>query len=249
MGAKLTKTIVDQVNEQNENKMKAQKIKAPEIPNIYKQQVATMVKEKNKPVCDADCLKTKWMNSKNKYKTLPNQIDKDEKNYYVEYKGETYYRDNILKKRYTEQSNNYRNSEQKKFEDVKTVNDIVLKDYETTYNTQSRITELYNTLQKQQDDLKNRIDNYSKQVSTDSRRIYYENQGITTLKFYRKILLWIYYPLLILYILFGSFIKNKEYTNYKIWIAIIIYIIFPYLLKYIVNVIEIALATLIPYNK
>jgi len=210
-------------------------INPPTIPTEYSKMVSDMIQEHNKPTCDVECLKNKWLNSKQEYESLPEIINNNEKNYYVEFKGETYYRDTILKNKYTEHINNYNKKELDKFNNIKKVTDTILQDYTVSFNTHSRLTEIRSSLLKQNNDLKNKIDNLVKKVSTDERKVYYENQNVTDQNLYQKIIIWIYYSLLVLYILFGSFFKNYNYRNYKIWLVIILYIAIPYLLSYIIN--------------
>ena len=79
------------------------------------------------------------------------------------------------------------------------------------------------------------IDNYYKKVSTDERKVYYQDEQIENAEYYQKFIMIMYYVLIVIYILFGPFIWQQAYKSIFMWILIILYIIFPFLLNYIIQ--------------
>ena len=193
--------------------------------------------------CDSECqrkkdvaaLKKKWLNSKDQYEKLPNEISVAEKKYYTLDKGEKFYRDKILKKKYDDHIHKYENTEQEKFRDVKIVNDSLLKNYASETIAESRIDQLYEDVSQKNKTLKKDIDIYYKKTFTDERKVYYEDEEINNLKYYRTIIKIIYFSLLVLYIIFGSFFTKDDYKNWKVWLLIVLYIALPFVLKYLIN--------------
>ena len=186
--------------------------------------------------CDSECqrkrdikeLKKKWETSEKDYKNLPEEIKVNERNYYTMYKGEEYYRNNILKNKYQEYILDWKEDQLNKFHDVKSLITTTFDNYKSQNISKSRINELYQDVLQKNTALKNDIDDYYKKTFTNERRVYYENNEIDNLQFYTTILKVLYYGLLIIYILFGSFFKNKDYKNWKILLIIILYIFFPF---------------------
>lgn len=78
-----------------------------------------------------------------------------------------------------------------------------------------------------------KIQLFEKKYNVDVRKNLYEYERITLYSSVYNVVKIIYYSLLILYIIFGSFFKNKMYKNKTFYIAALIYIILPYVLKYI----------------
>ena len=223
-----------QLSQQSQSQSQSQP-QIPQIPEELNQFFTKLANRQEKPECGVDCLKTKWINSKKLYKDLPEEIQENEKKYYVADKGEAYYKNSVQKKKYVDHIDSFKKNENKKFKDARDVNDSLLANYTTSTLAKSRVDQLYEELFKQNKELTKKIDNYKKKVFTDERKVYYENQSITKLEFYKKILLCVYYLVLVSYILFGPFFRKRGYANYKIWIIMVLYGIFPYLLTYIIN--------------
>jgi hypothetical protein len=193
--------------------------------------------------CDTECqrkkdiaaLKEKWLTSKSEYNKLPDEIVENEKNYYTLDKGEKYYKNNILKTRYDDHIKKYKNAERAKLTDVKSVLDALTANYKSDTVAESRIDQLYEDVSKKNQALKLDVDNYYKKTFTDERKVFYEDQEIDNLKYYRTIITIAYYVLIVFYIVFGSFFAKGDYKKWKSWLLIVVYIAIPYLLKNIIN--------------
>ena len=98
-----------------------------------------------------------------------------------------------------------------------------------------RLDELHKNELTKNHKLKLNIDNIYKNVLTDRRNIYYKDERLENIQTYYKYILIVYFTLLVLYILFGSFFDNKNYKSILIWILMIMYVSFPFLLNYLLN--------------
>ena len=210
------------------------------LPNNQLNQLLRVVEERVR--CDSECqrkrdiaaLKKKWQNSEQEYKNLPDQIKLNEKKYYTLDKGEEYYRNNILKKRYDEHIKKWENDQQSKFNDVKIEMSKTLDNYTSETIAKSRMNQLYNDVSTKNKALKRDIDDYYKNTLTSEREVFYENEEIKNLKWYRTIIKVVYFVILALYILFGSFFQKGDYKSLKVWLGIAVYIAIPFVLRYII---------------
>ena len=203
--------------------------------------------------CDRECqrrtkieeYKRTWNKSKDLYSTLPNTILYNEKKYYTLDKGPAYYTDNILKKKYIEQISKYKDIQIDKLDNFKNEINNMLDNYKSAEIYKSRLNELYRDKVRKGVSLKKDIDDAEKRITTDTRKIYYEDQQTDNLKYYRKFIYILYYiipPILfIVYLIYGPFFRNKQYKDYKkdllIILVIVIYVCIavPSLLKNLVE--------------
>lgn len=184
--------------------------------------------------CDRECQREKklteykknWIDSKDLFLHLPNTILKNEKKYYVLDKGEFYYRNNVQKKKYTDQINSYKDTQLERLAKFKDDTDTLLGNYKSVVLYKSRINELYTDRKNINKQLKTEVVTSKKQITTDARRIYYKDQNIDNLSYYKNVLYIMYYiipPLLfIIYLATSTFISNQEYKDFKNVIIILI---------------------------
>jgi hypothetical protein len=98
------------------------------------------------------------------------------------------------------------------------------------------INNLYQNTLAKNDILQSKINNIYKKVLTDKRNAYYTDKQLENIRAYYKYILIVYYTLIVLYILFGSFFDNNNYKSILIWILMIIYVSFPFLLNYLLTI-------------
>lgn len=236
----MSKTLQPLTNEETVFKMDEALTDAG-LPRNQLNQLLATVEEQIR--CDSDCqrkrdivaLKEKWKKSEQEYEKLPPQIEKNEKNYYTLANGEEYYRTNVLRKRYEEHIKKWEQDQQKKFNEVKTIMRTMLDNYTSETIAKSRLLQLHDDLLNKNKALKRDINDYYKKTFTSERRVYYENIEIDNVEWYRTIIKVFYYALLAVYVLFGSFIENKDYKKWKVWIGIVLYIGFPFVLRYLID--------------
>ena len=203
--------------------------------------------------CDSECqrrekleeYKKTWDKSKKLYESLPNIIAENEKKYYLLEKGPSYYKDTIEKKKYTDLIMNFRKMQMDKLENFKDETNAILNNYKSALIYKKRLNELQREKERQNTLLTEGITDAEKKVSTDVRKIYYEDQQTRNLRYYRKIIYIFYYvipPLLfIVYLIYGPFFNNKEYRNLKKVFLLLLIVCFyiciavPKCLKFIVE--------------
>jgi hypothetical protein len=118
---------------------------------------------------------------------------------------------------------------------VKEEIDIDLENYISNKLAEKGTEELYNDSIKKDSALTVDIDNYYKKISTNERKVYYQDEQIENAEWYQKLILIMYYALIVIYILFGPFIWKQGYKRISIWILMILYIILPFVLNYLIR--------------
>ena len=190
---------------------------------------------KDKLMCDSDCqqkrsaanYKRVWELAKKQYKEAPEDIKQAEKNYYVFDKGYPAYKD-MLFDRYAKTAEEFKTTSNEKYTKVnqEIVQLIHTHDVSTTYL--KRMNELLRIKLGENEQLKKDIDQYLAQTQTSGRKVIYEDREKDWLSTLRKIMIFIYFSLLVGYIIFGNFIPNQLYKQWKVWLYILIYIVFPF---------------------
>ena len=194
--------------------------------------------------CDTDCqrekeiesLRKKWQDSKNLLKTLPDTVNKNEKNYYVEKKGLEYYQNNILRIRYEDYINKWRDKQLEELEQSEKIMNIMLQNLISQSNSKSKLNQLYDELLSKNKQLKLEIDEFYKKTFTNGRRAWYQSKDNENTVFWRFYLKIFYFAVLVAYLIFGGFVKNSEYKQWKTWLFLIFYIIFPFILHHIITI-------------
>ena len=190
---------------------------------------------KEKLSCDSDCqqkrsaqdYKKQWELAKQQYKDAPEQIQLAEKNYYIYDKGYPAYKE-MLYDRYSKTAEEFKKASNIKYKNNNEEMTVMIDSYDASTTYFKRMNELLNIKLTDNERLKSEIDQYNTRTQTDSRKVIYEDRERDWLNTVRKIILFFYFCCLILYIVIGKFIPNKEYLQWKIWVYIILYIIFPF---------------------
>ena len=193
--------------------------------------------------CDSDCqrekhienLRKKWKESEDELRTLPETVLSNEKKFYVTKNGEDYYRNNILRERYTKYIENWREDQIQKFNDINDIMESTLENFKSETIAKSRINQLLKQVQEKNDLLKREIDNFYKTTFTAERRVWYQgkdNDNLLSWRFYIKIF---YFAVLLAFVFMGPFLLNGGYKSGKMWLFIIFYIALPYILHYIIS--------------
>jgi len=198
----------------------------------------------NRFICDDECkrqreiveLKSKWKADKERYINLPEQINEAERAYYVEAKSDDYYNNNILRVRYNNIFQRFKDNKTKQLDNVARNVNKNIEHYTANKLAEKRIKELYNDSLKKNKALKLDIDNYYRKVFTDERKVYYEDEQLENLEYYHTLIMIIYFALIVLYILFGPFFKQQKYKSILTWFFIALYVAFPFLLNYLITI-------------
>jgi hypothetical protein len=136
----------------------------------------------------------------------------------------------MLYDRYAKTAEAFKKSSNQKY---KQINDELLDmidNYGASTTYLNRMNELLGIKLEEQERLKREIDLYNSKTQTSGRKVVYEDRERDWLSTFRKILLFVYFCILLLYIIVGKFIPNKEYLQWKMWLVIFVYILSPFFL-------------------
>ena len=107
----------------------------------------------------------------------------------------------------------------------------MLKQYQGEKQFVVRAEELLKLREKERRELKKKINKYEGILQTSERKVVYEHKDMDSLYTYRRVMLFLYYSVIVCYMIFGNFIPDKKYKNYSIWVVIVIAVIFPIILN------------------
>jgi hypothetical protein len=187
----------------------------------------------DKLMCGPDCQKDRqteklrqiYNNAKQTLIDAPRTFTLAEKNYLIDSKGENEYK-NIMKERTIKTMNEMK----KKLLDKHTqfVQDIrgYLNQYSADYIYYNRMDDFYKSSLKENKKYKQDIADYTSNMNVNNRKVFYENEEIDNLSFFRIVLLVIYFAVLIAILYKMDFIGNQLYTNKYALFAIFMYIMF-----------------------
>ncbi len=122
---------------------------------------------------------------------------------------------------------------QKEQNKIKTSLNLYIQSYDTEYSNSLLQDELLQKFKTENKELKNEIDNYIKTYETANRKVFYEEQGIDNLIWYKSLIINIYWALLIIFfflLLWNGFIFVPRYIFY-----LLLYIAFPFISLYLVK--------------
>jgi hypothetical protein len=185
--------------------------------------------------CDADCQRTKQLETLRErfyywsrtLREAPDKVAKSEQEYVTFDKGAEAY-NTLIFGRNTQTAADIQTKADEAHAIVKTDLDILVQQYVTDSQVAYRLQELlvmkvaeYVTLKQQE----NRLD---QDRSTLGRKVLYEDSDRNSLKFFNRALLFLYYGVLFMYIVFGSFFSKAQYMNRAVWLILANYILFPF---------------------
>lgn len=199
---------------------------------------------KDKITCNSECQKERSLQEfKEKMEKIQNDFNNYETN--LENSEKKYYELQGIagKNKYNELLNERQAKKTAVFINTQTtIHKEIKEELNTLINTLNANKINYQTLNdfleikiKEKEDLKKKIENYKKIVQTADRKVVYEMEDLNTSRFYRKLLLFIFYLLLILYFIFSDFFPSEKYKFFNTWAIISLYIVFPYSIDYIIN--------------
>jgi hypothetical protein len=179
-------------------------------------------------------LKKTFDDNKKNYDSVPLELSKAEKNYFVynvgEYGGEEIYNKLIIDRfaRTAEQFKKNSIDRQQQF-----MSDLLqsIKQYQAALVFKNQMANLLKLRQGEHDDLMKNINYYQKILQTSERKVVYENKNMDSLDIYRRIMIFLYYAGLVSFIIFGNFIPDKLYTKWTVWLIIVIIAIIPIIMN------------------
>jgi hypothetical protein len=149
--------------------------------------------------CDPACqrersaneLREKYFNAKTNLMTAPNQLNVAAKNYYTFVEGESGY-NSYLDKKLNDEASKIINDFQNNFNTQVGKITGVLDSYDGLLVNYKNIIELYNNYMNKNIELENKLKTNKSDILTNNRKSYYQDQGMDSLIYYYKWLLFFY---------------------------------------------------------
>ena len=226
---------------------------------IVKQQIQTtkslneLIKKSNEQTaCGPDCqkekktqdLKSKYDSARQNLSQGPENLAESRKNYFVYAFGDKYNND-YNEQLYTKEANDKVNTMKKQHsEDVNEITSLI-HDYESAYVYKGNMGDLSEKYEDENKTLKTEIDNNEKTKATNDRKVYYENQQIEDIQYYKSLIKIVYWVTLVLYTFI--FLYDGFYKNIKMDVILILFYIYPYVIDTIVSKIFYIIAYLKKY--
>jgi len=194
----------------------------------------------NNVLCDSNCqrekkiveLRERMNQASNTVKTAANDLTQAEKNYYEYKDGPAEYLDYLLDKNKREYERVVEEMSATEMDSYKQVISLIY-GYSAERIHAKEMDKLMDIRLKENKDLKIELDSMIGVTTTSDRKIEYQSNEIDWLQNVRYFLYTIYILLLVLYILFGNFIKDKLYEKKETWVYIVFYCSFPFLISYL----------------
>jgi len=176
----------------------------------------------------------KYNKKKTVYDAAPIELSRAEKNYYVfnkgEYGGQDRY-DKLIMDRFATTAAQFKKNSIDKQQQF--MSDLLqsIKQYQGALVFEAQMKNLLNLRTAEQNDYKKNILYYEKILQTSERKAVYENKSTDTLYSYQRVMIFLYYAGIVIFILFGNFIPDKLYLNYSVWLIIVILALIPLFLN------------------
>ena len=171
-------------------------------------------------------LRQKYLNSQTNILTAPQQLVDSEKEFYVFAEGTAAY-NAVRTKELQDKANKLTGLMQNMYlEELFNIGQLI-KMYNILVIDSDNTVELYNDYEESIKVLNEDIINEKNDVLTNDRKTHYESQEIVNLQFWKKILFWTYYLLVIVFFL-GIFFANSVYSFFKKCMIFIILLLYPF---------------------
>jgi hypothetical protein len=168
----------------------------------------------------------------------PLDLSSAEKSYYIynngEDGGDDAYKAVIIDRNAKTAEEFKKNSMEKQQQYMMEISQL-LKQYQAEQVFVVRANELLKDRVEEHDRLKRSFNKYDSMIQTNERKVVYEINDMDNLYLYRRIMLFIYYSALVLYVVFGNFIPDKKYLSYSVWLILIIIALIPLILNRVIK--------------
>ena len=177
-----------------------------------------------------DILRTIYDGKQKLYNSLPLDLSRAEKNYYMYNETDERY-NKLIYDRFAASADEFELNSIEKQQQF--MSDLIhsIKQYQSGMIFKNQIDNLLKTRQKEQDNLKKNINYYQTILHTSERKVVYENKNMDSLYLYRRVMIFLYYAALVCFIIFGNFIPDKLYTKWSVWLLIVIVAIIPIIMN------------------
>jgi hypothetical protein len=183
-------------------------------------------------------LLTQYTAAQQNLKNAPQDLSNAEKSYYVYNEGEpggngVY--DSIIIDRYAKTADEFKKNSIDKQQQFMTELSQILKQYQAEQLFVVRANELLKDRVEENEQLNRSLSRYEAIIQTNERKVVYEISDMDGLYLYRRIMVFIYYSALTIYIVFGNFIPEKKYESFSAWVIVIILALIPIILNRVIK--------------
>jgi hypothetical protein len=183
-------------------------------------------------------LQHKLRDAQTAFANAPLDLSRAEKNYYEfnagQNGGEAIYNKMIVD-RFAKTVTDFKQNTIERQQDFMADLSQILKQYQGEILFAKREEDLLVSRAVEYADLVKQINRFEAIVQTSQRKVVYEYKNMDSLYTYRRVMLFLYYSIIVGYIIFGNFIPDKLYEKYSIWLMIIIAAIIPIILNIIMK--------------
>jgi hypothetical protein len=185
----------------------------------------------------AQSLKEKMDKLQNDFNNYETNLETSERNYYALQgtTGDNKYNE-LLNERQAKKTAVFINTQITSHNEIKEELDTLITTLNTSKTNGKTLDDFLEIKLKEKQDLEKEIENYKSVVQTSDRKVEYELDDFSTSKFYRKILMFIFYLLLVLYFIYSDFFPSQKYKHLNTWIMLSFYIIFPYTIDFFIKI-------------
>ena len=207
---------------------------------------ATLANLVSKIGCDSECqrrkkideLKKKWEQAENIQKHAPENTEDAERNYYVYSKGETGWKDVLIKK-YTNIANENKHTALKEHKKLIDELHTLIKDYEGETLALRKLKDLLKIRLQEEKNIVNALDTEEANAQTNDRKVVYGEWAQEWLGTVKTLLIVLYIIAAVGYIFLGPFLANGEYATLNGWIKPVIIVVIPFIVRYLVDLLYI----------
>jgi len=196
--------------------------------------ITKLNKDSQSVFCQGECQRNKireqlqqeWEAAKINLRTAPMQEHEAEKNFYVFDKSYEEYISMLFNRNIVTATAFKENSLALHSAYTADVN-LLIQQYTTEVRLAGRIEELFMTKMEDYVLLKQKLDATEKNANTLGRKIAYEDNDASRILIIKKMILFIYYGLFVMYLIFGSFFGKQQYRNKAMWWIFYCYLLAP----------------------
>ena len=187
------------------------------------------------PECDSACLearrladaKATWLKAKRQAEAAPGVAARAEETYLLLKGGEKAYM-KVLEGRYSKHAKKWAKESLDRNKLAMTDLAFMIGDYETTYNLIPRLRELAVIREKEEAALNLAVKQRKGGAHAGDRRVVYEVRELDSLRTFRTVGVVLTYLVLLVWLLFGPFMKDEMYRMWFVWVCIIAYVAWPW---------------------
>jgi hypothetical protein len=175
-------------------------------------------------------LQKQFLKAEKNFEEAPVKYRVAEKKYFTSLDDPAAYK-NALRTKYDETAKKIKAESLERHNEIMRQLNTLVKDYEAEHIYAKRMYDLLAIKKEENKELHLRLQQDTAATSTNDRKVVYEEYEREKIISSRKIVLYIYYLLLVLYLVMGGFIRKSEYKKVKVWVLLLLYGTLPYFIN------------------